>query len=229
MSSSGSLRDLYTDSRPTWTFVPPSDNSTTPSVGPPADPSSSYQWTARPRPNSIYELSPDLDFEPNAPNAVALIRAATASALLQYLSAALENPWEVGKTLLQVQWIPRDIDTIPLRDYTKEHDEEEEVCLQLSLFRIIGLKMNVCLCQSSEEFQEEDSYFADPHAAEREPPAPRPTDERGYVIRQSIADEDLIPEYVLPVGSASGVWNMMGRLKSFRPEGWLALWKGIRR
>ena len=130
MSSSGSLRDLNTDSRPTWTFVPPSDNSTTPSVGPPADPSSSYQWTARPRPNSIYELSPDLDFEPNAPNAVALIRAATASALLQYLSAALENPWEVGKTLLQVQYVPRDVQAAEEAEAIQEDEEEVGLTLQ---------------------------------------------------------------------------------------------------
>lgn len=31
----------------------------------------------------------------------------------------------------------------------------------------------------------------------------------------------------MPVGSASGTWDMMSRLKSFRPEGWLALWKGM--
>lgn len=125
MAASGSLRDLYTDTRPSWNFVPPNDNGSTSAVGPAADSSSSYQWSARPRPNSIYELSPDLDFEPNAPNAAALFRAATASALLQYLSAVVENPWEVGKTLLQVQYVPRDIDAT--EDLEPALEEEGDV------------------------------------------------------------------------------------------------------
>jgi fusion and transport protein UGO1 len=31
-----------------------------------------------------------------------------ASAVLQYTSNAIAMPWEVGKLLLQVQWVPRD-------------------------------------------------------------------------------------------------------------------------
>jgi mitochondrial fusion and transport protein UGO1 len=34
------------------------------------------------------------------------------------------------------------------------------------------------------------------------------------------------PEYIIPVGSAAGVWGMIKRLGRFRGEGWLALWKG---
>lgn len=79
----------------------------------------------------------------------------------------------------------------------------------------------------SDEAPEEESYFADPQTLERDPPRPRLTDERGYVIRQSLADEDVMPEYIVPVGSASGTWDMMIRIKSFKPEGWLSLWKGV--
>ena len=79
----------------------------------------------------------------------------------------------------------------------------------------------------SEEFQEEESYFADPQALEQNPPPPRATDERGYIIRQSISDDDGIREYAIPVGSASGTWDMICQLKSFQPEGWLSLWKGL--
>lgn len=126
MAGSGSLRDLYTDTRPSWTFVPPAENgnASTSSVSPAADTPSSFQWSARPRQNSIYELSPDLDFEPNAPNAIALIRAATASALLQYLSAAMETPFEVGKTLLQVQYVPRDVQVTEELEAVPEDEEE---------------------------------------------------------------------------------------------------------
>jgi fusion and transport protein UGO1 len=36
-------------------------------------------------------------------------------------------PWEVGKTLLQVQWVPRDEDELAALEQTAEEDEEE-VC-----------------------------------------------------------------------------------------------------
>ncbi len=78
---------------------------------------------------------------------------------------------------------------------------------------------------------ENDSYFADPHALDASTdsaPPPRPADERGYIIRQSVLEEGTIPEYIIPVGSAAGTWGMMKRLGRFRHEGWLSLWKGKR-
>lgn len=51
-------------------------------------------------------------------------------------------------------------------------------------------------------------------------------DEQGYVIRRSVLEEGTRPEYIIPVGSANGVWGMMKRVGRFRGEGWLALWKG---
>ena len=39
-------------------------------------------------------------------------------------------------------------------------------------------------------------------------------------------EEGTRPEYIIPVGSASGVWDMIKRIGRFRGEGWLALWKG---
>ena len=62
---------------------------------------------------------------------------------------------------------------------------------------------------------------------DRKPTRPlRLTDENGYIVRQSVTDEALIPQYVIPVGSAAGASGMMFRLKNFEPEGWLSLWKG---
>ncbi|KAI0067952.1 mitochondrial carrier [Artomyces pyxidatus] len=40
-------------------------------------------------------------------------------------------------------------------------------------------------------------------------------------------EEGTRPEYIIPVGSADGVWGMIKRLGAFRGEGWLALWKGL--
>lgn len=107
-----------------WTFVPPPTNGSSASSSNASPTEPSYQWNARPRPNSIYELSPDLSLEPTTPNAVAFLRAAAASVVLQYFSTAVENPWEVGKTLLQVQYVPRDATAV---DYTEQVEPEEEV------------------------------------------------------------------------------------------------------
>lgn len=72
---------------------------------------------------------------------------------------------------------------------------------------------------------ETESYFADPSSGERVP-VPRLSDEEGYVLRRSVLEEGTRPEYVIPVGSANGVWGMIKRIGRFRGEGWLALWKG---
>ena len=80
----------------------------------------------------------------------------------------------------------------------------------------------------SDSSNDNDSYFADPNGV----PTHRPltsrgrTDEQGYVVRRSVLEEGTRPEYIIPVGSADGVWGMMKRVGRFRPEGWLALWKG---
>jgi fusion and transport protein UGO1 len=79
----------------------------------------------------------------------------------------------------------------------------------------------------SETSSNDDSYFADPHTPPLTRfPAPHPTDEQGYVIRRSVLEEGTRPEYIIPVGSADGVWGMIKRIARFRGEGWLALWKG---
>jgi fusion and transport protein UGO1 len=123
MTSSPSLRDLYIDPSNAWAFVPSVPN---PSGPPPEPVGQAYQWSARPTRNSIFELSPSFDLsEPEGINAVALAKSLVASAFLQYTSCALVNPWEVGKLLLQVQWVPRDAgDPQPEVEYIEEEHEE---------------------------------------------------------------------------------------------------------
>lgn len=103
---SSSLRELYSDPSSTWSFVPnlPAPNSNSSVVDPVAAPG--LQWNSRPAHNSIFDLSPDLN-EGTGINAVTLLKALTASAVLHYTSTAIAMPWEVGKLLLQVQWVPR--------------------------------------------------------------------------------------------------------------------------
>ncbi|EKM83485.1 hypothetical protein AGABI1DRAFT_110137 [Agaricus bisporus var. burnettii JB137-S8] len=211
MTSPPSLRDLYIDPSSAWAFIPPTLNSSHPNaatdVSEPV--AQAYQWSTRPTRNSIFELSPSLDLsEPLGINPAQLFKSVLASALLQYTSTALVNPWEVGRLLLQVQWVPRDAGEPEAEDdYIVEEQEEP-------------------LSDSSDN---DDTYFADPHTTgtAKRYPAPRPTDEQGYVIRRSVLEEGTRPEYIIPVGSVDGVWNMIKRVGRFRFEGWLALWKGL--
>ncbi|KAF5355963.1 hypothetical protein D9756_004180 [Leucocoprinus leucothites] len=211
MTSPPSLRDLYIDPSNAWAFVPTIPNiskANATSVSPPEPAGQAYQWSTRPTRNSIFELSPSLDLsEPSGLNASQLFKTVVASVVLQYTSTALVNPWEVGKLLLQVQWVPRDAG----EPQTEEEYVEEEY---------------------EETFSDSDndeSYFADPHnnTTPKRYPAPRQTDEQGYVIRRSVLEEGTRPEYIIPVGSVSGVWNVIKRVGRFRFEGWLALWKGL--
>jgi fusion and transport protein UGO1 len=109
------LRDLYTDTSSAWSFTPPNSSQitngspTTPPLGVQAGSSRSIHWSNKPAHNSIFDLAPSLDLnEPSRIPASDLLRTFLASALLQYTSSAIAMPWEVGKLLLQVQWVPRD-------------------------------------------------------------------------------------------------------------------------
>ncbi|THH08841.1 hypothetical protein EW146_g8861 [Bondarzewia mesenterica] len=203
MSNPSSLRDLYSSSSTPWSFVPPSNNgSSTPPPAPPVN-QTSYTFSSRPAPNSIFELSPGLT-EPGGADLPLLLKTVVASAFLQYTTTAIAMPWEVGKCLLQVQWVPRN---------ALEDPEEEEEVVEEELSDDSG----------------EESYFADPVSSPTSSryPARHPADERGYVMRRSVLEEGTQPEYIIPVGSADGVWGMMKRVVRFRGEGWLALWKGL--
>ena len=124
-SSSSSLRGLYSTPHSSWSFSPsvPDNGSSSASTSPSQHPSqSAYQWTTRPKQNSIMDLSPGLRMEPNAPNFMLLLKAACASAVLTYASGVVEVPWEVGRTLLQVQYVPRDAKAV--EDIDDESSEE---------------------------------------------------------------------------------------------------------
>ncbi|OAX39411.1 mitochondrial carrier [Rhizopogon vinicolor AM-OR11-026] len=207
MTSNPSLRDLYNPPSSAWAFVPPSPPPHNASLPAPAAPTmSSYQWTTRPAHNSIFDLSPSLDLsEPASLNGPLLLRSLVASALLQYTSTALVMPLEVGKLLLQIQWIPKDAPAPSAQ--VDEEDNEEEVL--------------------SDSTNEDESYFADPAASHSKHPAPKPVDDQGYIVRTSILEDGTRPEYIIPVGSMNGAWDMVKRVAAFRGEGWLSLWKGL--
>ncbi|KAG2160035.1 mitochondrial carrier domain-containing protein [Suillus bovinus] len=209
MSSNPSLRDLYNPPSSAWAFIPPPppppmQNASTPA--PATSAMTSYQWTTRPAHNSVFDLSPSLDLsEPSSLDVSLLLRSLVASALLQYASTALVMPLEVGKLLLQIQWIPKDAPAPSSQEY--EEEEEEETL--------------------SDSTNEDESYFADPAASHIKYPAPKPVDDQGYVIRTSVLEDGTRPEYIIPVGSMNGTWDMVKRVVAFRGEGWLSLWKGL--
>lgn len=154
-----------------------------------------------------------------------LLKTLVASAFLQYTTTAIAMPWEVGKLLLQVQWVPRDA--------AESDDEEtlvEEVVEEVVSCFTYFVKPEANWLQLSDD-SAEDSYFADPTNANASStaryPVQRPADERGYVIRKNVLEEATQPDYLIPIGSADGVWGMIKKVGRFRSEGWLSLWKGM--
>ena len=139
MSNPSSLRDLYGAHQPTWFFTPPSIQ-TGPSSRPPQPPqmtgSPSYTFPSRPAQNSIFELSPTLA-EPGGIDIDLgfVLKTIIAGVVLGYTTTAIAMPWEVGKCLLQVQWVPRDAEQV---DESEPPTEEvaEEVCPFFTSFSI---------------------------------------------------------------------------------------------
>ncbi|KZT06297.1 mitochondrial carrier [Laetiporus sulphureus 93-53] len=216
-SPPSSLRDLYAAPSNAWSFappLPPAASENTLSIGAQASSSSSpsYQWSTRTNgTNPLFDLSATFDEDESGVDVTVLLKGLAAAAFMQYATTALVMPWEVGKLLLQVQWVPRDTGEVPRGAVLTTDVIEEEGEL-------------------SDDSNENDAYFADPaklDSASSSLPPPRLADERGYVVRQSVLEEGTIPEYVIPVGTANGTWGMMKQLGRFRAEGWLSLWKGL--
>ncbi|EIN13666.1 mitochondrial carrier [Punctularia strigosozonata HHB-11173 SS5] len=206
MSANGSLRDLYAAPSSSWSFETSGPSTTQPTAPVPSTTTPSpQQWRARVPQNSIFELTGALDMDPGYVSATLLLKGIVASAFLQYGSTAIAMPWEVGKMLLQVQWVPRDADALAASESVPNEEEEED----------------------SESSIEDDSYFADPSDPDSTRAYRSQQGGRGAARHTGAAGGLVEPEYVIPVGSASGVWGMIKRVGRFRGEGWLALEKGL--
>lgn len=122
-----SLRDLYVDPNQAWSFSPPKPYNATvgtsghqPQGSMQAQPIHQYTHQPRHSPTSVFSLSPSLSPTPSQPDSFLgykepegvplphIFKSLVASFVLQYTSTAIVMPWEVGKLLLQVQWVPRD-------------------------------------------------------------------------------------------------------------------------
>jgi len=133
-SSSSSLRDMYAPSQASWSFAPSQSNSTLPSVVGSNVSQTSYEWSTRTPTNPIFDLSSSLA-EPSGVEIRLLLKGLIAGAVLQYTGAALAMPFEVGKLLLQVQWVPRDLSLLE-GPTVKEEDYEEEAEVMSLLFAL---------------------------------------------------------------------------------------------
>ena len=138
MSSQSSLRDLYTDPNTAWTFVPSPDNpagvsnatSSAASVGA----GQAYEWKSSiDSSRSIFDLYPSQDVQ--GVDMSQLLTSYAATAFLQYTSTAIAMPWEVGRLLLQVQWVPRDAGDAELMDDAASDDDE---AVRGACFRFAG-------------------------------------------------------------------------------------------
>ena len=125
MTSPASLRDLYSTPTTSWNFNQPMA-----SAGPSKPSSSTLAWsTVRPSNNPIFDLAPILDYGGGSENATtkAILQAVISSAFLQYTTTAIAMPWEVGKILLQIQWIPKDPEQDVEEDETVQDADQESV------------------------------------------------------------------------------------------------------
>ncbi|EFP84089.2 uncharacterized protein PGTG_10467 [Puccinia graminis f. sp. tritici CRL 75-36-700-3] len=195
----------------------------------PSSSSSLLLRPAHPSPSSSSIITAyDLDLRTTASSSSSslslIFRGYLSAGMLAFTSAAMVMPFEVGKTLLQVQWIPlSDSDHPPhvpdQEDYLDEAEEEEE-----------------------EEDDEEslDAYFT------QVKPTLRPSigstiskrtisgsttntskKKRGRKSNEmGGGGRERFPEWVLPVVVERGVTEMIRAISRWRGEGFLGLWKG---
>ncbi|KAG0146047.1 hypothetical protein CROQUDRAFT_723063 [Cronartium quercuum f. sp. fusiforme G11] len=182
-----------------------------------------------PSPSNSFLSDLDMDFNPNAyatdlPN---LLRSYFNAGLMGFTSTAMVMPFEVGKTLMQVQWIPKDDeleDSLTLSDPDQLDDLLEDST------------------QAMDEDEGEDKYFTDNHVGPRVSLTSssrrslsgttskyniNPTKTSSKANKSNSDDREPVrPEYILPVTVQGGVTDMIKQIFRWRGEGFIALWKG---
>jgi len=158
---------------------------------------------------------PDYDLEltgsAEQSNLSPLLRGYLSAGMMAFTSAAMVMPFEVGKTLLQVQWIPaHDPISLPqpaTEDYLEDDEEDDNL----------------------------DTYFTQPKPPLR--PSIGSTISKRTVSNATSGTraasrtrqegvEGEWPEWVLPVVVERGVADMIRAISRWRGEGFLGLWKG---
>lgn len=183
--------------------------------------------------------------------------------ILGFLANAAVQPWEVGKVLMQVQWIPR-ADVELLNELTDDEGEDDQDVLldaeelededeaeayfhdlnnpdarsgaskyrQRSHYRYNRRRQEDAGRESADDEAESSTPrrrkpgMGAPRLSVTRAPPPNETDAAGYIVRRSIFEQATKPEWILPFTVTGGVWDMMKAIARWKPEGWLALWKG---
>lgn len=73
------------------------------------------------------------------------LKALLASAFLQYTTTAIAMPWEVGKVLLQVQWVPQSLDSQLDEPEEDEYDDNDELVGHVFIFNILCRRYQVLI------------------------------------------------------------------------------------
>jgi len=180
-----------------------------------------------------------------AAQAGAMLRAFVTSSLLSFTGVALVQPFEVGKTLAQVQWVPRGEEAAELG-----WDAADNVADEVVEVRPCSLpRSHWCTRRDRadagrrvsqiEDEGDAEAYFEDLRAASGpsfQPPGgsflapPRPTSPGGYLTRGGVVGADSAlgtrPEWIMPIVVQGGVWDMIKAVGRWKGEGWASLWKG---
>ncbi|CAG8742100.1 13506_t:CDS:2, partial [Racocetra fulgida] len=122
--------------------------------------------------------------------------------LIKYISTAISNPFEVAKTLLQVQYLPNE-DVVP-----------------------VTVEGNSATLDSDDEASDDEGIYARKTLDSNSPGfrQPKNADIHGY-IDTDIYDESTRPAYMVPP-LEHGVWETVKTLKGHSTEGLRSLWKG---
>ncbi|GAA5799874.1 mitochondrial carrier domain-containing protein [Helicostylum pulchrum] len=151
--------------------------------------------------------------------------------VLKYLTTAISSPFEVSKTLLQVQYMPRqDVEVTPIvqtsttidsdneedeQQYPDDSDEDED-----DYYNESGSGRRRRYSAGSDPLNTGTLDIEDPLFKKK-----LPVDSNGYIVRSSVYDESTRPPHqIKPI--EGGVWQGIGRLMKQPHEGWRSLFKG---
>lgn len=177
-------------------------------------------------------LSQDADaaFFPAAEgySANTMLKSFAMSGALQFASTCLAMPFEVGKILLQVQWVPTDqvwdqmqASKSPSIQRQLLDPDEDDPLAEEQVWEDDG--------GDDEGNDRPERYFRElwvPTTLDEKKTGPkRRTDPHGYVLRAGKNDHDARPEFIMPMVVKGGVWEMIKAVARGK-EGWMGLWKG---
>ncbi|KAG9303527.1 hypothetical protein G9A89_018423 [Geosiphon pyriformis] len=123
-------------------------------------------------------------------------------AFLKFFSTAFVEPFDVAKTLLQVQYLPNeDVVQVPPEGGVVESEDELSD-------------------DEAEIFSRRSNSSISPEAHRN-----RSSDNQGYLVNTNVYDESTRPIYMLPP-LEKGVLNTLTLLTKHKTEGYKSLWKG---